>query len=379
MEEKIVQEARMLRAAPFAAVALDPTLRVVAWNQAAARMFGAGEAEALGAVVTALIPAVDEDFWRRLIADGGPGTTTTRAADGAELVCEWTAVHDRDADGQVIAVACYANDVTARTARESQSALEGTMLRAIIGNLNIIVWTMEKDGRCTYHQGKGLASIGQPQHALVGQNIRELYRDLDDSPLDRVFEGRLEFSNTEVHGAFFENWMIPMRNDAGEVDLMLALSLNVTEQRRGEQVLREKLAEIEAQQQTIRALSTPIVEVWDRVLTLPIIGIVDSARAAEIMDNLLQAVTSTRARFAILDMTGVQEIDDGTASHLLGLIRAIRLLGAEGVITGIHPNIAQTIVDLGVDLAGLVVRASLREALKHCIARLAEIEARRRK
>lgn len=375
--EKIVQEARMLRGAPFAAVALDPELKVVAWNQAAARMFGASEAEALGAAVTAVIPAVAEDFWRGLMVDGGPSTATTRAADGAERVCEWTAAPDRDADGRAVAVACYAHDVTARAARESQSALEGAMLRAIITNLNIIVWLMEKDGRCTYHQGKGLASIGMPQHSLVGQNIRELYRDLDSAPIDRVFDGTLEFSNTEVHGACFENWMIPMPNAAGEIDVMLALSQNVTEQRRGEMALREKLAQIEAQQQTIRALSTPIIEVWDRVLTLPIIGIVDGARAAEIMDNLLQAVTATRARFAILDMTGVQEIDDATAGHLVGLIRAIRLLGAEGVITGIHPNIAQRIVDLGVDLSGLLVRASLREALKHCIAQVAALEARR--
>jgi rsbT co-antagonist protein RsbR len=116
-------------------------------------------------------------------------------------------------------------------------------------------------------------------------------------------------------------------------------------------------------------MSTPIIEVWDGVLTLPILGLVDSVRTAEIMDGLLQAVTRVRARFAILDMTGVDVIDTSTAGHLLGLIRAIRLLGAEGIITGIHPNIAQTMVSLDVDLSNIKVHANLREALKYCIAR----------
>src|SRR5690606_34344840 len=135
-----------------------------------------------------------------------------------------------------------------------------------------------------------------------------------------------------------------------------------------EEALREKLQQIEDQQQVIRALSTPIIEIWDHVLTAPIVGVIDSERASELMDNLLQAVARTRARFAILDLTGVEQVDTGTAGHLLGLIRAIKLLGAEGVITGIHPNIAQTIVALGLETSAMTVRASLREALKYCMA-----------
>jgi rsbT co-antagonist protein RsbR len=120
----------------------------------------------------------------------------------------------------------------------------------------------------------------------------------------------------------------------------------------------------------IRELSTPIIEVWDRVLTVPIVGMIDSGRASELMDNLLQAVAKTRSRFAILDLTGVEDVDTGTAGHLLALVRAVRLLGAESVITGIHPNIAQTIVTLGLETTALTVRASLREALGHCIAQM---------
>nr|WP_263429406.1 STAS domain-containing protein [Nannocystis pusilla] len=131
--------------------------------------------------------------------------------------------------------------------------------------------------------------------------------------------------------------------------------------------MRQKLELIERQQEVIRELATPIIEVWDGVLTMPIVGLIDTARTAEIMESLLQAVTQTRARFAILDLTGVEVVDTGTASHLIRMIQAIRLLGTEGILTGIHPTIAQTIVALGVDLSHVAVYAKLRDALKHCI------------
>ena len=357
--------------APFAFVKLDPSLRVTAWSGGAARMFGVSAAEALGGDVGALIAVREPGFWAGLrVGSEGPRVATWVAADGTSRVIEWESQVERAAGGAVVATACYGRDVTARTSQEAQSKLEGAMLRAILTNINLIVWMMEKDGLCTYHQGKGLAAIRMGPGALVGQNIRELYKDGDMSLLDAVFAGELVASETEVHGQCFDNWWIPMRGESGAVERMLALSLVVTEQRHGDRALRDKLEQIESQQRTIRELSTPIVEVWDRVLTLPIIGMVDGGRAAEIMDNLLQAVTRTRARFAILDLTGVKEIDMATAGYMLGLVRAIRLLGAEGVITGIHPNIAQTIVNLGLELSNLTVRATLREALAHCISQL---------
>jgi rsbT co-antagonist protein RsbR len=370
--DRIAREAQLLRGAPFAVVELDASLRLTAWNPAAARMFALRD-EDVGAAVAERLAADDPAFWSDLAAADEPRVATMRAGDASQSI-EWTAVRDEHG------LACYASrpsgpdrghDLGDRAAREQQLVLESAMLHAIVDNLDIIAWSMEEDGRCNYHRGKGLGALGMPQGAFVGQNIREMYRQLDPAPLDRVFAGQVEHVQTEVHGLHFENWMLPVRGASGRVELLVAISLNVDEQRRTELALREKLAEIEAQQRTIRELSTPIVEVWDRVLTLPILGIVDAARATEIMDDLLQAVTRSRARFAILDLTGVKEIDTATAGHLLGLVRAIRLLGAEGIVTGVHPNLAQTLVNLGVDLQGLVVRASLREALVHCIGELA--------
>ncbi|WP_245913793.1 STAS domain-containing protein [Nannocystis exedens] len=190
--------------------------------------------------------------------------------------------------------------------------------------------------------------------------------------------------------AWVASAMSPVVRADGQVEEVLHIHLHVGELKQSEEELREqnrrleeavqartaelesKLRLIESQQEVIRELSTPIIEVWDGVITLPIVGLIDTVRTAEIMDNLLQAVVRTRARFAILDLTGVEVVDTGTASHLIGMIQAIRLLGAEGILTGIHPMIAQTIVSLGVDLTRVTVQARLRDALQYCIARLDE-------
>jgi rsbT co-antagonist protein RsbR len=139
---------------------------------------------------------------------------------------------------------------------------------------------------------------------------------------------------------------------------------------------KEKLALIERQQQVIRALGTPIIEVWDRVLTLPLLGVVDSARAAEVMDSLLRQVSQKSCRYAIIDLTAVEVVDTGTAAHLLRLIQALRLLGAEGIITGIQPGVAHTMVMLGMNMDGIVTLRSLRDGLKFCMARMATAKTR---
>jgi rsbT co-antagonist protein RsbR len=106
------------------------------------------------------------------------------------------------------------------------------------------------------------------------------------------------------------------------------------------------------------------------VLALPMIGVVDSARTADAMESLLEAISSRGARFAVLDLTGVQMVDTKVADHLIKLVRAIQLLGAEGIICGIRPTVAQTMVALGLDLSAIVTKANLRAGLTHCMRRL---------
>ena len=120
---------------------------------------------------------------------------------------------------------------------------------------------------------------------------------------------------------------------------------------------------ISRQQEEMLELSTPVVKLWDGVIALPMIGTLDSARTQIVMESLLQRLVDTGSEIAIIDITGVPTVDTLVAQHLLKTVTAIRLMGAECIISGIRPQIAQTIVHLGVDLQGVTTKATLADAL----------------
>jgi rsbT co-antagonist protein RsbR len=124
------------------------------------------------------------------------------------------------------------------------------------------------------------------------------------------------------------------------------------------------------QQQEMMELSTPVVTLWEGVLALPVIGTLDSARTQVVMESLLQRIVDTGAAIAIIDITGVPTVDTLTAQHLLKTVAAARLMGADCIISGIRPQIAQTIVHLGVDLGAVVTKATLADAFAVAMKRL---------
>lgn len=130
----------------------------------------------------------------------------------------------------------------------------------------------------------------------------------------------------------------------------------------------ENREEVIARQQLDMAeLSTPVVKIWDGILALPLIGTLDSKRTMIVMEKLLEKIVDTAATVAILDITGVPTVDTLVANHIMKTVAATRLLGAEVIITGVSPAIAQTIVHLGVDLSGIMTRATMAEGLKLAI------------
>ncbi len=130
---------------------------------------------------------------------------------------------------------------------------------------------------------------------------------------------------------------------------------------------REEL--ISRQQQELLELSTPVVKLWDDILALPIIGTLDSARTQVVMEELLQTVVATNSKFAIIDITGVPTVDTLVAQHLLKTITAARLMGAECIISGVRPQIAQTIVHLGINLEDVITKAKLSDAFALALQR----------
>lgn len=148
------------------------------------------------------------------------------------------------------------------------------------------------------------------------------------------------------------------------------LTYELKQSKKMREELEEKLYKIEEQQKTIMRqqddlleLSSPVTKVWDNVLILPVIGTLDSQRAQVMMENLLQKIVDTGCTMSILDITGVPTVDTQVANHLLKTVTSARLLGADCIISGISPAIAQTIVHLGIDLSVIRTKATLQDAM----------------
>jgi rsbT co-antagonist protein RsbR len=207
-------------------------------------------------------------------------------------------------------------------------------------------------------------------------------------PTDRSSEIQTEEQLKQYIAEFFvvlravDNGDLSMRVPArfGETEPMAALATTVnaiverlarvrTDTIGYAQELEEQLATIEKQRAAIKELSTPMIEIWAGVLCVPIVGVIDSSRAAEMTSALLATVVEKKVRFTIIDITGIEAMDTRATDHFLRMARSVRLLGAECVLSGINPNVARSIIHMGVELSGIQTYRSLRDALQHHVKR----------
>jgi rsbT co-antagonist protein RsbR len=176
-------------------------------------------------------------------------------------------------------------------------------------------------------------------------------------------------------GASFSVTANPIRRPTGQISGVVAVFRDVTEGHQLAQKLEERHRQLEESERAqtelverlriaVEHLSTPILEVWDDVLALPIIGVVDARRAGQVMDRLLDEIVRKKPRFVIIDLTGVKLIDAETAEHFVRLIRAVELVGTQCVLAGIQPGVSKTIVAQGLDLGPVPTRRNLKHALK---------------
>ena len=222
----------------------------------------------------------------------------------------------------------------------------------------------------------GVASEHASSADISGSEFKPLRDFLEGVSRSRVQQG---FSSDETASFIFslkKPFFAALRADAGKdadafadqvwraTELLDALGLHTV---KAYQKSREEV--INRQQREMLELSTPVVKLWDGILALPMIGTLDSARTQVVMENLLQKVVETGAQIAILDITGVPTVDTLVAQHLLKTVTALRLMGAECIISGVRPQIAQTIVHLGVDLQGVTTKANLADALALALKR----------
>jgi rsbT co-antagonist protein RsbR len=198
---------------------------------------------------------------------------------------------------------------------------------------------------------------------------RVLSEDELDEIRETVIDALLVLSNVgqgdatnqlevDIHGSNPLSFLL-----AGINDLIAALGTEQEQSLVFRRELDERLATIEQQRSAIRSLSTPVIEVWRGVLCLPVVGVMDTARSAEMTSALLTTIVEKGSKYAIIDITGIDVMDTRTVDHFIRMAKAIRLLGAECALTGLNPHIAQTVVHMGLDLSDIITHRSLRDAL----------------
>jgi len=200
------------------------------------------------------------------------------------------------------------------------------------------------------------------------EGIRRAFQDLLEKPSRRmVAEHRMVRSSGEV--LFVQTSARAATDAEGRVRKVAGAVREITAQKEAERELLRRISEIERQESVIEALSAPILAVGDDVIALPIVGTLDGRRAEIAMKGLLQEISDQGVQFALIDLTGVEALDAATAEHVVRIAQAVGLLGAQAIVTGIQPAVAQTMVELGIDLNAIETRRNLRDGLRDCLKR----------
>jgi rsbT co-antagonist protein RsbR len=214
----------------------------------------------------------------------------------------------------------------------SLSDIQSTPFRELRGFLETVTTSRAELGFSPSETATFLFSLKQPLYTQIRASVADVSQQIEELWVATGLLDQLGLYITEVH------------------------------QKAREGVIRR-------QQQEMLELSTPVVKLWDGILALPIIGTLDSSRTQTIMESLLETIVATGSEIAIIDITGVPTVDTLTAQHLLKTVTAARLMGAECIISGIRPQIAQTIVHLGVELGDVITKASLADAFRIALQR----------
>ncbi|HPF87342.1 MAG TPA: PAS domain-containing protein [Candidatus Limiplasma sp.] len=231
------------------------------------------------------------------------------------------------------------------------------------------ILAVTKDMRVMYVNQSAIALAGKPEQEIVGKHCYEVYDttvcQTEDCGIHKVLKtGATASSRTEtmVDGEErnMEYYAVPLKDDAGEIIGGLEFIVDITKQVQYEQNLIE-------QSKTIQKLSTPTIKLWEGILVMPIIGVIDSIRAQNMMETMLEKIAETFARVIILDIFGVAAVDTAVAQHLIKIAKATKLMGCECILSGISPPVAQTIVQLGIDMESIHTKSTLADAFAQAL------------
>lgn len=362
----------------YAIITLDAGGRVRSWNHGSEVMRGFTADEVIGQPVSVFYPPENRDSGvveRELRAARESGRSESEGwrvrKDGSRFWANVVLVPVRDAAGAVTGYVKATRDITAQRRSES-------LFRGLLESAPDAMLITAADGRIELVNRQAELMFGYSRAELTGREVEMLipgrYRDRHPG----LRAGYAAEPRVRSMGAGLELW--GLRRDGTEFPVEISLSpletpdqgplvaaaiRDVTEQRETEQRLLH-------QRDEILELSTPVIQVWDKVLALPIIGTLDSLRASRLTEGLLTQIGEHQAEVVILDISGVPAIDTQVAQHLLRTVQAANLMGATSILCGVRPETAQAMVHLGIDIGRLRSRTTLRDALQLAMQMLRE-------
>jgi len=356
----------------YEVIRLDLQGTVRSWHPGAERLTGYPADEVLGHSVR-MFYTEDDILAGRLEQELRTATETGRyetegwrvRKDGSRFWAAVSLTPIRDPDGPVTGFVKVVRDLTERRDEQVAALAIEQMLDAIT---DYEVIRLDLDGNVRSWSPGAQRLKQYTADEVLGRHVSMFYAEEDI----RSGQAQKELATAERAGRCeTEGWRVrkdgsrfwasviitPIRDQAGEVTGFVKVARDLTERREQEQL-------VQRQRDEILELSTPVIEVWQKVLVLPVIGTLDSLRAARLTEGLLERIARDQAEVVILDISGVPAIDTDVAQHLLKTVEAARLMGTVSILSGVRPETAQAIVHLGIELGGLRSRNSLRDALQ---------------
>lgn len=387
LEQLVAYDHAMLHAIPALVYLKDREHRYMFGNQAFMRHLIVPVDELKGQTDSDIFPpevaaaCLEDD--ERVMASGVPSMGVelpVRRPDGTIGWVAHSAVPYTDASGEVIGLVGMVIDITDRKLAEEALRRSQIERQVLLDTIPAMIYLKDREHRYVMGNRQFADSAGITVSEVPGKTDADLFLPVEAQSYvaddERVMvSGRshvIEESMTMPNGerVWLATYKVPFRNEDHDVTGMVGIALDITDRKQAEEALRRSQAEqralIEQQQQllhTIRVLSTPVLPISDRTLVLPLVGEIDTTRSRQIVEALLDSVQRHNAEWVIIDITGVPLIDTAVANHLIQATRGVALLGAGCILAGVSPELAQTIVGLGIDLGSLQTSRDLRSAL----------------
>jgi len=238
--------------------------------------------------------------------------------------------------------------------------------RQVLEQIPTPVMTVDRDMSITFMNQAGCVLLNSEIDDLLGKKCSNVFQSANCGSgkckmIKAIKDGAVTVAENEIFidgsKKYIECTAAPLRNEDGEIIGGLESIIDITRRVLDDKKLRE-------QSDAIREMSTPTIKLWEGILVLPVIGIVDSLRAQYMMESILTRILETSSKVIILDIHGVAAVDTAVANHLIKITRATKLMGCECLLSGISPAVAQTIIQLGINMGNIRTSSTLSDALK---------------